>query len=186
MLAYCINLKQREDRWNKFISQEFPFEVNRFDAIKGGSCGCLNSHIEVLKKCVDEILIFEDDCEVICDWSVFFDAYSQLPEDWDMLYMGANVHQKLKRFSENLFYLRSGWSTHGILYSKKMADALIKNKALRSAGNIDTFYAQKIQPNYRCFIIYPLFSIQTPGHSDIINDFRGCYDMIPNYEKNTR
>ena len=188
MKAYCINLAERKDRWDKFTSQPFPFDVVRFDAIKGSSDGCLKSHLSVLSSCKDEILIMEDDCHVLQDWKVFFDAYSQLPEDWSALYLGAILHDKLERYSDNLFKLKRGWATHGILYSRKVADYILKDgyPIIRLHKNYDNYMARVIQKKFKCFIIYPLFATQYPDHSDIINAVRECADLIPRYENNTR
>ena len=188
MKAYCINLPKREDRWEKFISQALPFVVTRFDAIPGGSDGCLKSHLSVLSKCEDEILIMEDDCHILQDWRVFFYAYSQLPKDWGVLYLGAILHDKLERYSDNLFKLKQGWATHGILYSRKVADYILQDgyPIIRLQRNYDNYMARVIQKKFKCFIVYPCFTTQYPGHSDIINTMRECADLIPRYENNTR
>lgn len=190
MKAYCINLLERNDRWDRFSAQKFPFTVSRFDAVKkpNPSHGCLLSHLTLLKRCRDkEILIFEDDCNILLDWDIFYKAYSQLPKNWDMLYLGANVHQKLKRYSDNLYNLEGGWCTHGILYNKSIIPEIINISVnlILEDKNIDTFYARRIQPNYNCFIIYPLFATQFEGYSDIINNERKYDDLIPNFNKHT-
>lgn len=188
MKAYCINLAQRKERWERFISQKFPFDVMRFDAIKGGSDGCLKSHLSILANCKDELLIMEDDCKILQDWNVFNAAYSQIPVDWDVLYLGAILHEKLERYSDNLFRVKKAWATHGILYTREVAEYILKDgfSTIRRHRNYDNYLARVIQPKFNCFIIYPLFATQFPGHSDVINAHRECADLIPNYESYTR
>jgi len=67
---YCINLLEREDRYNAMIQQfkRFDLEVEFFRTHKhpkGGMYGCFDSHIHCLKDArkndLDYCIIFEDD-----------------------------------------------------------------------------------------------------------------------------
>ena len=190
MKAYCINLKERKDRLEKFYSQEFPFKVTRFDALRGNfpAHGNILSHLGAMSKCKDEILIFEDDCVMTDKWDLFYNAYAQLPENWDCLFLGANLHSQLDQYSDNLFRLKDGWSTHAVLYKKKLVDHILTfdaNKILEDK-HIDTFLQRRIQPFFNCFIVHPILSIQEPGFSDIINGPRSYEEMIPNFYKFTK
>ena len=189
MKAYCINLNSRPARWEWFKSQNIPFSVERFPAIydEKGSVGCMKSHLTLLLKCEDEILIFEDDCEILQDWSIFDMAYSELPYDWDVLYLGANLHTKLEKESAHLYRLFSGWGTHGIIYRRTAVDKILSYdfNTVAIDRNIDTFIQRRIQTTMNCFIIYPCFATQKAGHSDIVNQWRAYDDLIPNFYKYT-
>jgi len=190
MIVYCINLKERADRWGQMISQEIPFDLNRFDAIRGGSEGCAKSHLAVMEltKDYEYVLILEDDCHFLQDWTIYYKAIDQLPYNWDALYLGSILHAPLERYSENLFRLKQGWSTHGILYRRGLMDKILSDgyNTIKKDKNLDTYMARRIQPHYNCFIIYPLFATQYAGHSDVINGMRECNDLIPNYDNYTR
>ncbi len=187
--AYCINLKERKDRWDSFISQDFGIDIERFDAIKrdNGAEGCLLSHLRLMQECEDEILIFEDDFKLLQPWSVFEKAYSQLPKNWDALWLGANVIKPLTRYSENLFRLRAGWTSHGILWSKKMVDRILTDgyDTIKRHKNIDTYFARRIQEQNFCYIISPCFSTQLASYSDIVHYHREYHELESNFIKNT-
>jgi hypothetical protein len=187
--AYCINLDERKDRWESFITQPIGIPVERFSAVKRdkGNEGCLLSHLGVMRKCEDEVLIFEDDCKLLQPWSVFERAYRQLPKSWDALWLGANVITPLKRYSENLFRLQSGWTTHGILWKKKIIDKILTDgfDTIIKYKNFDTYLARVIQPKFNCYIIYPCFATQSTSFSDIVHYDRDYTIIESNFTKNT-
>jgi len=190
MKAYCINLNFRSDKWEKFTIQKYPFYVERFEAIKrnSGREGCALSHLEVMAKCEDEILIFEYDCKILQDLEIFYKAYYQLPSDWDILHLGGNVKNPLQRYSENLFILKTTWAAHGILYRRNVIDKILHDgmEMIKQYNtNIDTYLNNCIYPYYKCYLIYPFFATQFPGHSDTVNSFRHCSDFEENYIKHT-
>jgi len=187
--AYCINLDERTDRWEQFTSQEIGVPVERFSAISraGGNQGCLLSHLEVMSKCEDEILIFEDDCKLLQPWEIFEEAYRQLPADWDMLYLGANTTKALNRHSNNLFRLYDAWTTHGILYKRKMIDVILADgyDKIIHYKNYDTYMVRCIQWKYNTYIIYPCFATQFDSYSDVVKHYRQYPEIEINFFKNT-
>jgi hypothetical protein len=187
--AYCINLDERKERWDSFISQDIGVKVERFSAIKkdNGNEGCLLSHLEIMRKCEDEILIFEDDCKLLHPWNVLEKAYAQMPKNWDALWLGANVIKPLTRYSENLFRLRAGWTSHGILWSKKMVNRILTDgyDTIIKYKNIDTYFARRIQEQYNCYIIYPCFATQLASYSNIVHYHREYHELESNFIKNT-
>ena len=189
MKAYCINLDKRKDKYDLFKKQTFPFEVVRFPGVDMNVpyMGCLMSHLQILEQSQERTLILEDDCKILQPWKLFYEAISQLPKDWDLLYLGANLHSQLERHSENLYRLKKGWATHGILYNEKIIQRILKDgiKEISKHKNYDSYLARVIQEEYKCFIIYPFFATQYPGYSNITNSFRGCYDFETNFYKHT-
>ena len=187
--TYCINLEKRPLRWDMFSSQPIPFKVNRFNAIDDDSAskGCVLSHLRVMEKCKDEILIFEDDFMVLGDWEKAYLSYNELPPYWDVLYLGANLTQRLERYSDHLFKLKGGWGSHGIIYRREAIDKILSDgvNVILQHKNMDTYLVRWIQSEFNCFISYPLMGTQRPGYSDIIKEYRGYDDLIPNYEKYT-
>lgn len=187
--AYCINLDERKDRWEQFTSQDIGIPVERFSAIQraGGNQGCLLSHLEVMSKCEDEILIFEDDCKLLQPWEVFEYAHSQLPPDWDILYLGANIIKPLVRYSNNLFRLFCAWTTHGMLYKRKMVDVILSEgyNEIIHYKNYDTYLARCIQWKYKVYIIYPCFATQFGSYSDVVRHYREYPEIESNFKKYT-
>lgn len=184
MNAFVINLDNREDRLLEFKKINLPFDVKRFSAIKddNGSLGCIKSHLECFKQFNEGInIIFEDDCVQISDINIMFDAIKELNDDWDILYLGAILHEDLvdsgKKYTKKI---TGGWGTHAIVYNgTKISDFILKFKAeeiLVRRRNIDTFIVHEVQKNeeFKCYITSPQIFIQSDGYSDVINENR-CY-----------
>lgn len=112
-----ISLSKREDRRKSFtdqiLGQSIPWDVEYYQAIDGsavphadwwtagnGAWGCYRSHLNIIERALNEkwrnVLIFEDDAKLVDNFqerlSVLLD---NLPEDWDMLYLGGqHTHEK--------------------------------------------------------------------------------------------
>jgi len=173
MKSFVINLNHRKDRMEAFSHNKFPFDVERVSAIErdNGAEGCILSHFQILESQKEyPFVIFEDDCQLIEPWSLVEKAMSQLPEDWDALWLGATLDAPLKRYSENLFRLNKGYCTHAIIYnSQRMVDYILNNFASTKGRKIiDVFYYETIQELFNCFITYPMVALQAEGWSDIM------------------
>lgn len=184
MKAYCINLKERPERWAEFQTQKLPFEVERFEAIKAspGWVGCRNSYLEVMKKVDGLTLVMEDDCLFLESWEFIENIGLQLPPNWDCLYMGATLNEPLEQFSENLFRLKWAWTTHAILFrDSRIPEFILQNASI--IRKIDVFLANEVQTRFNCFTTWPLTATQKPGHSDIINRHTDYAVIKERYDK---
>src|SRR5258708_10314016 len=114
----CINLNKRRDRWRqmqaKFAEHELK-RVVRFPAADGrelaipsfwddspGAYGCLRSHLAAVEQARaaawPSLLIFEDDAVLAPEFNArFADCSAQLPDDWDMVFVDAMPHARLRR-----------------------------------------------------------------------------------------
>ena len=183
--ALVLNLNERPDKLDTFYEQEFPFEVSRAEAIKAspGWVGCRDSHFRILEGIKGVTLVMEDDCKIIEDWKLVERAMNQLPKDWDLLYLGATLNTDLKKYSDNLYRLQDGWTTHAIIYNgRRVADFVLKCK--NKVQKIDVFYADVVQHRFNCFITYPMAATQREGFSDVINrhvDYKVITDRYQKY-----
>jgi GR25 family glycosyltransferase involved in LPS biosynthesis len=173
----------------KQVIEEFPkldLQVEFFDAIwhKKGHKGCILSHIACLKQADGfPFMVLEDDVKIIGKKKHLEKAIEQLPEDWDILYLGATLTKKLKKYSPNLYRLTGGLTTHAIIYnSQRVVDYIINNA--ESGKQIDTFM-MKVQDKFRCFITYPMIMTQQPGFSDTCNQFTDYEIIQRSYKKHT-
>lgn len=141
---YCINLKERKDRWDECLSNFEKYEINnyeRFDAIKinadlpskkKGQIGCALSFTSCVKEAINknynQILILEDDFIFHDEKNELFNKFSKsindLPVDWDCLYLGGTVGDfygilPFNKFTDNLFKLKCAHTTHSIAFSRK-------------------------------------------------------------------
>ena len=81
--AYVVNLLERTDRMEEFKKNKFPFEVERFDAIKTdpGWVGCTASQLLIMSRQKKyPFAIFEDDCELLQSWDVVEKALRVMEE----------------------------------------------------------------------------------------------------------
>lgn len=190
---YCINLDKRHDRWER-VSKSFKnnnIDVIRFPAIehKDGRIGCIKSHVEILKiakeRNLKNVLIFEDD--VVFINSVVDNTFEQLPIDWEMCYIGANIHTNLIKYSDNLFTIKQAFSTHAIAYNNTIFDFIINKydnieKLDNYADIYDVWLSNNIQQRNKSYIIYPLVAIQEKGYSDIEHNFIDYSFIVDRYK----
>ena len=170
MNTYCINLKQRKAKWYKVQDEckKLNLNVTRFEAIfkTYGHEGCFLSHTTLLEQVKDEgvFMIIEDDIKVLEPLKTLNKAIEQLPDDWDMLYLGAQLKKKLKRYSDNLFRLSGVLCTHAVIYNNQngVVDYILEN----AHGIIDAYYRDNIHDKFNCFITYPMVCCQSSGFSD--------------------
>lgn len=186
--AYIINLAHRTDRLKSITEQcekndltmNIVTAVNGHDAFpdepkrKRGFLGCYISHWNTLKILQDTegdyFLIAEDDC-------IFEDGfrnklreyYEQLPDNWDMLYLGGSINTpgSFEEFSVNLCRARNVYCTHAYIIRKESIPGLIEHVESRK-WKIDILYAE-YQKTHNCFITVPELAWQQAGFSDVEN-----------------
>ena len=170
MKTKLINLARRYDRLHTVTEQIKRFgitEFERFEAIDDMHNG-FNLSIKGALKDESEILILEDDCEFLGTIDDLNKAIKQLPDNWDLLYLGANVLSPQKRHSENIFNLNNAWTSHAILYSAHGAKYCYENFNPDAKIVYDEWLRTHAQRNLNCFIVYPMLAVQADGYSDLV------------------
>lgn len=182
---YCINLDRRTDRWESCI-KEFKknnMTVERTSAVDGKDIqskndwmtgpriGCCKSHVDILKKMIEnnwkKILILEDDIEFIDNFrEIFCEKIAYVP-NYDILYLCGNNPKNIKTINEYVAKTTSVLSTGAYAVSINFAQNIIP-KIEEFTDPIDCIYAQNT-PNYKCYIFKPYLSTQKKGFSDIEN-----------------
>lgn len=167
----CLNLEHRGDRReaSKEEFQKAGLQVKFFRANKGGAAGFCRSMFNIFNSFETDTFVFEDDIQFVNDLSVFDLAYAELPDDWDMIYLGANVREPLQRHSLHLLRLKNAWTSHAVGYSAKML-AVLRDKwdgHLRHPYIYDEWAREFILPNYKCYITDPMLATQRFSYSDI-------------------
>jgi hypothetical protein len=186
--AWVINLDHRPDRLEAFQKQNFPFHIERFSGIidKDGEVGCKKAHLGILtKQHKFPFVVFEDDCQLINDCCYVDKAMQQLPENWDMLYVGANLQEPLERYSENLFHLHGAWCAHAIIYnSQRVVDYIVENKDKKAA--LDDLCKTEVEKKFNCFVVYPMVAIQRGSNSNVVPGYRDYRKLLEdNFAKHT-
>lgn len=164
---YCINLKERTDRWEQCLKNFEKLEITnyeRIDAIKvngdihpkrKGQIGCALSFCKTFEKALNDnhqqVLIFEDDFEFNMSNEQLFSelksSISELPEQWDSFYLGCTLIDcygrfPIEKYSKNLFKIKSAHALHSTAFSK---NGLLKIKNFFS--NKDNWYIDLVN-NY--------------------------------------
>ena len=200
---YVINLKKNKDRLEKFMknAKKANIKVERFDAVYGkelskdhpdilkhfvknhglrlSQIGCALSHIKIMEDAINNnynnILIFEDDAIIQEDfWDRFYEAYNELPKDWDMLLLSINTGYG-KLYNNKLIKLtkyNGNWGSIGYLVNINFIKKIVNNKFNTT---IDNFLRNKYyyNNNYKVFLINPLLiNHDYTFYSDNMNKFR--------------
>jgi GR25 family glycosyltransferase involved in LPS biosynthesis len=172
-----INLDTRPERWVQVLGEVKKLGINAFqrhgavfDPLQGGERGCALSHYACLKG-EGALLILEDDAKFkVGAKRIFALALAQIPEDFDLLYLGGNVKQEVTAYSDNLYQIRGGvHTTHAILYSAKGRKLMkdLWNPIFENRDPIDHWLATYGQRNMKCFICSPIIAFQRAGVSDV-------------------
>jgi GR25 family glycosyltransferase involved in LPS biosynthesis len=211
--VYCINLDERVDRWQRCLKEFEDLKVanyERFPALRvttlpngqsgEGRHGHTKTYCAVIDKAIEHefksCLILEDDFHFEISGihlrEALDKAIGQLPDDWDVLYLGANIHTiytttPLQSYSSELFKLNSAYATHAVVFSWKGLRAL-RNcfspskdwhlEYLEKSAATDLFLAKDFLPKSKAFITSTLLANQVSDYSDIENEYKDYTQML--------
>lgn len=180
---FVINLDRRADRWQECVEQFRMFGIHSWERFAAyadvkddsgkpnGNCGCTASHRALLEviayQHIPRALVLEDDFQIVHgDFTERFEAaIRELPENWDMLYLGGHYGEApISRVSPHV--IRCGrmltTSSYGITcgMARRMAPHI------SGVGPIDSLYGGFHRDN-NCLILSPRLMIQRPSFSDL-------------------
>lgn len=171
---YLINLPERRDRYwistleltKLSLKYEVIKAIKNIDGRQGLYQTMWNIFTDAVSKDYNRILIFEDDLKFVMDpGPVLEKCIAQLPEDFDLFYLGCNLSERPARFySENLLPVTRALSTHAVAYSNKCMHRIL---SLPNFLPVDLFFAHSIQSAGKSFCACPLLVTQYPGYSNI-------------------
>jgi GR25 family glycosyltransferase involved in LPS biosynthesis len=186
--THVISLAHRLDRRSVIAKQFELYQIpySFFDAINGheldyngpllkGEEGVRLSHIELLNKSIKNneksLFIFEDDVEFSESFNEdLHRALNVVPDNFDMLYLGASHHLKPELVKDNLYKISHSYTAHALCIKSNLfaplRDTISNNKNLP----VDVIYAL-VQPQVNAFAIYPHLAWQFNSYSDIQNKF---------------
>jgi hypothetical protein len=129
---------------------------------------CLSQKSMVDSITSDGALLLEDDV-VFKNLNNLQNVINELPEDFDLLYLGANVTDPHPEYvSPLLRRIRSAWTTHAIVYSLKAAKYISENYVdWETSGMYDDWLSREFLPKKKCYICCPMIAIQRPVYSDM-------------------
>lgn len=114
-------------------------------------------------------------------------ALDELPEDWDVLYLGANITDGVfgikeyppTRYSDHLYRVPKAWTSHAIGYSRKMAETIANFYPVGDYHIFDNWLNEFVLPKYKCYLVNPMVAFQRPGFSDLwgnATDYTGAFE----------
>jgi glycosyl transferase family 25 len=187
---YVINLKERIDRklhitneLNKINCDNFYLiegvdgsKIKNDSKLKNGMFGLINTYLKIFehwsKSEQDDILIIEDDCIFAEDFNSKLKSYlSNVPNDWEMLYFGANhnyhMGMKTQTINEMCIKLNNSYSAHCVLLKNYVFVDLINNIKQFSIEN-DVMLAN-LQKKYNAYSSKEPLTSQIQSYSNIEN-----------------
>lgn len=180
---YYINLASRTDRdlATRYELMRLDIAAKRIEAETGEIkwMAFNESQFKALSQAEGErVLILEDDIVFrnvsSLTGSHLPEAIKELPEDWDMLFLGANTigsdvlpFEVPAPYSKHLNRITNSWATHAVAYSRKCIDEILEIWKHDEYPIYDEFLRVNILPVKKCFVLNPMIADQRDGFSDI-------------------
>lgn len=124
--------------------------------------------IDFLESDSSAMLSMEGDC-VFRDIEHLEKALSELPVDWDIVYLGANLvccPSPPERVSDHLFRVKGAWTTHCIGYNRRVVPFLVENQPGISEEMFDCWMSKRLS-ELNAYVVAPMVAYQRPHHSGI-------------------
>lgn len=130
----------------------------------------------------ETLLLLEEDC-IFRDIVHVDQALNELPADWDIIYLGANLvcwnngEPQPERHSEHLFRVRAAWTTHCVGFNRKVVPFLLENQPGLSVQMFDN-YLSGLLPDLNAYVVAPMVAYQRPRVSTIWQRFDDYTDIF--------
>jgi GR25 family glycosyltransferase involved in LPS biosynthesis len=129
--------------------------------------GCAKAHLNVVRLAVEQnlnnILILEDDFEFLeYDSDKVIEAFRELPDSWEMFYLGFNPTTALTDYSPALYRINGAHTTHAYALSRLVLPHILRN----GRSPIDEFY-RRMHPGHSVFGLKAGLCTQTGSFSDV-------------------
>lgn len=132
---------------------------------KAGHIGCGKSYVSLFYKYPGrDVLVLEDDVKFIRNPFTF--SLEGLPDDWDAVYLGANLRDYCKPVNHRFCRVVSAWTTHAILWNKKLTERVRKEYDPERGVPIDEWLRKLDGVNL--YVTKPFYATQKDGHSTIV------------------
>lgn len=179
---YCLNLDKNPGRWENCVPEFIKVGIDYVEQIithEGPDryISFNHAHYDAIKKGYETgepFCIFEDDVVFAENWKPLEEASNQLPTEWDMTYLGANINgfpgcnwQMPVKVSPNLVRLYNAWMTHAIVYSNRGAKWVLDNFDPSQFPVYDEWLRVNAMAERNIYLINPMICQQRPGYSDV-------------------
>ena len=197
--VFCVNMDKRPDRWKQaqteFKKIGIEDEVTRFTGIEhpNGNLGCCLSHLALIKKCKEgnfrNVLIFEDDVLFTeTDVPRLAAAFDDLNDigSWDIFYIGVTMcptRGNFLRITDRVLKTNFAYTTHAYAVNAQAFDPMIEawshNVESDNPRPVDVVLDEHVvRGRGQSFVMDPIYAIQQPGVSDILNSEIATYEWM--------
>lgn len=143
--------------------------------------------LKAFLKTKEEVLLALEDDVVFGNIDALDAALDELPKDWDLLYLGANITGSVfgikerppVKHSDHLHRVRAAWTTHAVAYPRRIVEVIVSHYQPQTFEMYDQWLNANILPHYKCFLVNPMVAYQRPGKSDLWNchaDYTGAFE----------
>lgn len=142
-----------------------------------------NILLDFLHSDAETLLHLEDDV-AFQDLSHLPQAISELPDNWDILYLGANLicwndaEPWPIYYTDNLFKVTRAWTTHAIAYHKRCVRRILERQPGMSEQMYDQYLSGRLH-EFNAFVVAPMVAYQRSRFSSIWqreDDYTGIFE----------
>lgn len=183
-----LNQKERTDRWSLLEDELKRVGISTYEqfysvpADQPYKSFCI-SQWAMLNKFLESdgnyLLTLEDDV-LFKNVDHFGEAMLQLPYNWDILYLGANIRGRRPDYhSMNLRKIHIAYTTHAIAYSRKMVVYIVNSYNPYNFEMYDSWLSDNVLGKYNCYVVNPMVAFQRPVFSDlwgVYADYTSCFE----------
>jgi len=170
------------NEWNPIFLNPIPEWFKRTGGdekkYKIGALGCMLSHLEIIKLCIERkynnVLILEDDTEFQIGNGIRYDQVIDIMKNqleklnFGLFYLAGNHRgAKIEKKSENVNRVKGTLTTGSYIINKSVMKFIVKNM-VNYHREIDVFYSTIIQNQFPCYCVEPHITKQGDGYSDIV------------------
>lgn len=178
--TYLINLAKRPDRLkiatNILNQHGISAELCEAIEIDNGADGIRQTMIGLFDHILnntnhEHVLVLEDDVSFTLPdfWGAVYNSFKELPADYDLLFLGANVYKPLLPHSKHLYKLTGAVANHAMIYPRKTIIELLDLYTNNPKGVTDSLMDTHIVSRGNSYVSNPLIAIQRPDFSNIEN-----------------
>ena len=174
--AYIINIPVRKDRYDHITEEVKKLPIVQYqiiEAIVDETKTCFQSHLKCIrlakKNKLPYVLVLEDDATFTEDClPTLQQALAEIAEmDWDILYLGANLHSPAYAVSDRLYKLTGAYCAHAYIVHSRFYDKIL---SLPHDREMDVHYAE-LMKDHNIYMTSPIVAYQLPSYSDLQDGF---------------
>lgn len=178
-MRVLLNRPDATQRWADSLlelNRAGLYNVLRFAALPAiGPHQSFNASVNAIVKAFyngkGETLLFMEDDIQFRELKHLNAAINELPLDWDILYLGANlwgeqIGARPERFSPHLCRIYGAWTTHCVAINRRVAKFIIENQPGTSEGMVDSWLSSNLYL-FKAFCVTPMIAYQRPDKSYI-------------------